>query len=223
MADLRGVLLDVDGTLIDSNDAHASAWVRALQEHGYTVPFESVRRMIGMGGDKLLPAVTGGLDAESDVGKQIGERRREVFLTEYLPRLQPTDGARALLERLRADGLRLVVASSAQEDELQPLLERAGVADLIEARASSDDADRSKPDPDIIHAALQQARLEPNDVVLLGDTPYDIEAAEKADVATVAVRCGGWSTEKLSGAIAVYDDPSDVLKDYDSSVFARPR
>lgn len=223
MADLRGVLLDVDGTLIDSNDAHASAWVRALREHGYTVAFERVRRMIGMGGDKLLPAVTGGLDAESEAGKQIGDRRRQVFLTEFLPTLRPTDGARALLERLRADGLRLVVASSAQEEELQPLLERAGVADLIEARASSDDAGRSKPDPDIIHAALQQARWEPHDVVLLGDTPYDIEAAKNAGVATVAVRCGGWSTDRLRGAVAVYDDPADALARYESSVFARGR
>lgn len=213
---LRGVLLDVDGTLIDSNDAHASAWVEALREHGYEVSFARVRRMIGMGGDKLLPAAAG-IDADSPLGEAINEHRGRIFLERYLPTVRPFPCVRALLERMRADHLSLVVASSAQPEELEPLLARAGVADLIEARATSGDAARSKPDPDIVRAALDRSGLSPQDVVLVGDTPYDIEAASKAQVPTIALRCGGWGDEDLRGAIAVYDDPADLLADYETS------
>jgi phosphoglycolate phosphatase-like HAD superfamily hydrolase len=216
---IRGVLLDVDGTLIDSNAAHAWAWVEALREHGIDLPYERVRRLIGMGGDKLLPEVSG-IEADSPQGEAIGALRRQIFLNRYLPHLQRLPGIPALFERMVADGLRLYVASSAQPEELQPLLERAGALPYIEAAASSGDAERSKPDPDIIHAALERARLPSEEVVLIGDTPYDIEAAARARVATVAVRCGGWSSEALRGAIAVYDDPADLLAHYDESPLA---
>lgn len=218
---LRGVLLDVDGTLIDSNDAHARAWVDALREHGIEVPYERIRPLIGMGGDKLLPAVSG-LSDESPRGKAIGRRRQAIFRGLYLPTLRPMRGARMLLEHLAAEGLRLFVASSAQSEELQPLLQRAGVADLIDGAATSGDAERSKPDPDIIHAALDRAGLSADEVVLIGDTPYDIEAAARSQVGTVALRCGGWSDEPLRGAIAIYDDPADLLARYADSPLARP-
>ena len=210
------MLLDVDGTLIDSNDAHTSAWLEALREHGCTVPFERVRRMIGMGGDKLLPA------ARESTWKASSARRSTraasaFFWDANLPTLRPFPCTRALLERLRGDNFRLVVASSAQSEELEPLLEQAGVADLLAARADADDADRSKPDPDIVHAALVRTGLAPHQAVLIGDTPYDIAAAMKACVATIAVRCGGWRADALQGAIRVYDDPADLLAQYDFS------
>ena len=219
---LEAVLLDVDGTLVDSNDAHAQAWVQVLAEFGHPVLFEQVRRLIGMGGDKLLPAVVA-IPEDSDEGRRISERRREIFLTRYLPTVRPFSHARDLLARMRAEGLRLVVASSAKAEELQPLLRIAGADDLVEAATSSDDAARSKPDPDTVVAALNRAGAAPDAVLMLGDTPYDVEAATSAGVGIVALRCGGWDDEALHGALEVYDDPADLLAHYDTSAFARHR
>src|SRR5215213_8828080 len=156
---LKAALLDVDGTLLDSNDAHAQSWVDTLTESGYDVKYERVRRLIGMGGDHLLPELIR-VSSESDEGKALGARRRKLFVKQYLQTLRPHRGARALLERLRADGLALVVATSAQSDELQGLLRAAGVADLLHAATTASDADKSKPNPDIVAAALERAGVE---------------------------------------------------------------
>src|SRR5262249_30587302 len=133
MRPYQGVILDVDGTLVDSNDAHAHAWVQALAEHGLAVRFEAVRPLIGMGGDTLLPRVAG-MAETSPVGQKVSRRRREVFLERFLPALRPFPGARELLERMRTDGLRLAVASSAKADELEGLLKLCGPDDLVEHR-----------------------------------------------------------------------------------------
>src|SRR5215211_2796560 len=167
MRQVEGVLLDVDGTLIDSNDAHARAWVKALAESGVEVPFERVRRLIGKGGDKLLPEVSG-IDAESDKGKAVSKRRGEIFQAEYLPELKPTPGAKELLARMKKAGLELAVASSSKKDELKDLLKVCGADEVIEASTSSDDAENSKPDPDIVHAALGELGHPKEKVVLLG-------------------------------------------------------
>ena len=213
---LHVILLDIDGTLIDSNDAHARAWVGALAEHGYIVPFVSVRPLIGMGGDKMLPALVG-LDPESGEAERIGASRSELFRRE-LPGLRPTPGARDLLDLLRNEGLELVVATSAQASEVQSILEQAGVADLIATSASSGDAERSKPDPDIIQAALHKAGRSGAHGIMIGDTPYDIQAAARARVGTIALRCGGgWSDEQLGAAIAIYDDPADLHRHFATS------
>jgi phosphoglycolate phosphatase-like HAD superfamily hydrolase len=214
------VILDVDGTLVDSNDAHARAWVEAFAEHGIAVPFEKVRRAIGMGGDKLMPAVAG-VSEDSTVGSKIGSRRSEIFRATYLPRIQPFPHVRHLLERFVESGLELAVASSAKEDELAALLRIAAVSDLIPTRASSDDADRSKPDPDIVEAALARVSAGKARTVMLGDTPYDLEAASRAGIGFVGVECGGWSRADLRGAIDVYASPADLFEKYEQSVFAR--
>jgi len=218
---LHTVLLDIDGTLLDSNDAHARAWVDALAAHGYVVSFAQIRPLIGMGGDKLLPALTG-LDPESGEATRMGDTRGEIFLERELPSLRPTRGARALLEHIKARGLELVVATSAKKDEVGALLEQAGVADLIEAASSADDAERSKPDPDIVQAALRAVRRPASHSVMIGDTPYDVEAATRARVPIIALRCGGgWDDAALAGALAIYDDPADLLAKYGESVLAR--
>jgi HAD superfamily hydrolase (TIGR01509 family) len=216
MATIRGLLLDIDGTLVDSNDAHAHSWVAALAEHGIKVPFEKVRKLIGKGGDKLLPEVSG-IGADAREGKQLTRRHVEIFKERYLPRLRPTPGAPELLRHLREKGLKLVAATSAQEDIVGPLLRICGAADLIKGKTSSDDVSHSKPDPDIVQAALGEASLPPSQVVLLGDTPYDIEAAARSGVGVIALRCGGWGDPDLEGALAVYEDPADLLAHYDSS------
>jgi HAD superfamily hydrolase (TIGR01509 family) len=217
LARLRGVLLDIDGTLLDSNDAHASSWADTFAEFGYDIRFEHVRPLVGMGGDKLVPILTG-LDHESRKGKQLTDRKKALFEHHYLPHLRPTRGAQRLLEHMLAEGLTLVVATSAGGDELRALLERAGVADLIDDATSSGDVESSKPDPDVIGVALGKGRLRADEVVMIGDTPYDIAAAAKAGVPTIALRCGGWWDDlALGGAVAIYDDPAELLASYDDS------
>ena len=217
---VEAVLLDIDGTLLDSNDAHAQAWSDALREAGHEIGSEAVRPLIGMGGDKLLPQLTG-LDAEQGEGKQLVERRKEIFAKEYLPAVRPFPGARELLDRMRADGLRLVVATSASDEELRGLLHALGAEWLLDEATSSSDADRSKPDPDIVHVAIDRAGVSPDQCVMLGDTPYDVKAATQAGVRIIGVRCGGWGDEELSGVVAVYDDPKDLLDQYSSSVIGK--
>ena len=187
-----------------------------MAEHGLAVPFERVRPLIGMGGDKLLPQ-TIGVSKDSEAGRRIDERRGRLFMERYLPQLRALPGARDLLLRMRQDGLRLVIASSASEQEVEQLLKIAGVEDIVRLKTSSGDADQSKPAPDIVQAALEQANLAPDGAVMVGDTPYDIEAARKAGIATIALRSGGWKDEELTGAIAIYDDPADFLAHYDHS------
>lgn len=215
----RAALLDVDGTLIDSNDAHAQAWVDMGREFGYDIPFGRVRRLIGMGGDKVLPELTG-LEEDTEKGTKMKERRGEIFRERYLPTLKPFPGARALLERMRDEGLTIVVATSASKEDMGPLLKQAGIHDLVEEKTSSSDADHSKPDPDIVQAALESAGCRPEEAVMLGDTPYDVTASGRAGVRCVGLECGGWSADELREAVAVYADPSDLLSRYDESPFA---
>ncbi len=221
MSRVRAAILDVDGTLIDSNDAHARAWVEVGPEFGFQVDFAHVRRLIGMGGDKVLPEISGGIEADSEQGERIAERRGEIFRERHLSGLKPFPDARALLERMRDAGLSLVVASSASGEDLKALLKQAGVQDLIEEKTSSSDAAESKPDPDIVEAALESAGCEAGQAVMLGDTPYDVEAARRAGVACVALRCGGWGDADLRDAVAIYDDPADLLARWEESPFVR--
>ena len=213
------VILDVDGTLVDSNDAHARAWVDAFAEHGITVAFDHVRRSIGMGGDKLMPEVSG-IEESSDLGEKIASRRGEIFSSNYLPSIKAFPQVRELLQRLADEGLVLAVASSAKESELGPLLERAGVADLISRKTSSDDAENSKPDPGIVIAAVEQVGCPKDRAIMIGDTPYDVAAARRAGIAIVGFECGGWTREALAGTLAVYRDASHLLAEFDRSPFA---
>jgi len=213
---VRGVLLDIDGTLVDSNDAHARAWVEALKRSGHDVSFEQVRPLIGMGADNLLPRVAG-VKKDSPEGQSISKAWSEIFESEYMPRLKPFPGSAELVRHMRDRGLKLVIATSAEEDMLQPLLRIAGIEGLIEEKTTSADAKNSKPDPDIVGGALRKIGLPAQEVVMLGDMPYDIEAARKLGVGTIALRCGGWNDPDLKGAIAIYDDPADLLAHYDES------
>jgi phosphoglycolate phosphatase-like HAD superfamily hydrolase len=213
----RAVLLDIDGTLIDSNDAHARAWAETGDELGYDIPFEKARPLIGMGGDKVLPRLTG-LHEESDEGRKVLDRRGEIFRARHLQTCRPFPDARELLLRMRDDGIKLVIATSASEDDLRPLLERAGIEDLIHAATHADDAEESKPAPDIVHAALDEAGHPAAACLMIGDTPYDVAAANSAGVRILAVRCGGWGDDDLKGAAAVFEDPTDILAHYDRAI-----
>lgn len=208
--DFEAALFDIDGTLIDSNGAHAHAWTEALHEHDVAVELDSVRRLIGMGGDKLLPAIAN-IREESKEGKAIARRKKAIFQT-LLPGLAATRGAKELVQYLRERGIELVIATSADENELAALLAQAGLADFFPKRTSKDDAAESKPDPDIVEAAIRKTSARPERIVMIGDTPYDIEAATRAGIGAIAVRCGGyWPDRDLAAARAICDDPRALL------------
>jgi HAD superfamily hydrolase (TIGR01509 family) len=219
MARVRAVLFDVDGTLLDSNDAHARSWLDVLRGHGKDVPLDLVRSKIGMGGDKLLMQLAG-IDSESLEGKLLADRRTALFKAYYLPNLGPLPGARQLVERLRLRGFACAVVTSAGGAELADLLREAAVANLFDLLVTSDDVDRSKPDPDLVQAALEKLAVGPREAVLIGDTPYDIASAARAGVSTIALRSGGWKDRDLQGAIAIYDHPADLLSRLNESPLA---
>ena len=212
----KGVLLDIDGTLVDSNDANARCWMEALLAHSLEINYIKLREAVGMGGDNLLPQVAH-LDAESEQGKAISETRSQILKSKYMPDLKAFPQVKELLTRLHDDGVKLVVATSAKPDEAEALLKLTGARELIDEIATMEDAKKSKPNPDILHAALQKSGFSAEEVVMLGDTPYDVEAAQKAGIRSIGVRCGGWTAPDLSGALAVYNDPADLLAHYAES------
>ena len=212
----KGILLDIDGTLVDSNDANARCWMEALQAHGVEVNYIKLREGIGMGGDNFLPKLAN-IKAESEQGKAISETRSQILKSKYMPGLKAFPQVKDLLTRLHDDGYKLVVATSAKPDEAEALLALTGARELIEETATTEDAKNSKPDPDILHAALQKCGLSADEVVMLGDTPYDVEAAQKAGIRSIGVRSGGWTAPDLKGALAVYNDPADLLAQYAQS------
>lgn len=214
---VQAVILDVDGTLALSNDAHAQAWVDAFGEFGYDVPFEKVRPLIGMGGDQVIPKMVPGLTKDEGDGKAISERRKELIINRYGPKVQPAKGARQLIQHMKDAGLRLIIATSATSQELEVLLKAAQVDDLLDQATTSSDAEASKPAPDIVEAALSKLKIEPSQALMLGDTPYDIQSANAAGVGVIAVRCGGFDDASLAGAEAIYDDPADLLAHYADS------
>lgn len=216
---LTAVILDLDGTLVDSNDAHAMAWLEALREAGFKqTSFERIRPLIGLGTDRLLPHAAG-VSAQSTEGRHIVENRARIFSKRYLPGVRPFPNVRQLLERMKRQGLKLVVATSAGPDEALALLWVAGVPDLLDDAVTGSDVARTKPDPDLIELALSQCGCPRESVLMLADTPYDIEAGRRARVSVVALRCGGWADAALAGAVAIYKDPKTLVREYSRSVF----
>lgn len=216
---VKAAILDIDGTLIDSNDAHARAFEQGLRENGFTVPYDEVRKLIGMGGDKLIPKLTG-LDKDDPKFKAIGDRKSEVFSKHELPNLKPFPKAKELVQCIADNGIKIVIASSAKQEELEKFQKLIGIETLVAETSCSDDVDASKPDPDMIQVVLEKAKVSPEEALLIGDTPYDIESAARSGVKTVAVRCGGfWSEEDYNGAVAVYDSPEDLLNRFNESPF----
>ena len=219
---IKAVIFDIDGTLVDSVDLHARAWQEALAHFGKRVEFERVRYQIGKGGDQLMPVFLSEEELE-EFGEELEQYRGELYKRDYLPRVKGFPAVRELFERVRRDGLRIALASSAKGDELQAYKKIARVEDLIEEETSADDAERSKPHPDIFQSAL--ARLgdtSPSEAIVVGDTPYDAEAAGKAGLETVGLLCGGFPEDDLraAGCVRIYRDAADLLARYDSSPLA---
>jgi HAD superfamily hydrolase (TIGR01509 family) len=217
----RAAIFDVDGTLVDSVDLHASAWQEALARFGHDVTFEQARGQIGKGGDQLIPMFLSEAE-QKDHGEEMEEWRGQLFRSKYLPMVRPFSAVPELLRRVHEAGLKVAVASSAKESELRVYLEIAGIETVVDVATSSEDAEQSKPAPDIFEVALRKLGIEGPEAVAVGDAPYDAEAAGKAGIPTIGMLCGGFAeaTLRAAGCIAVYPGPAALLACFGASPLA---
>ncbi len=212
LIEAKAVIFDVDGTLVDTVDAHAESWRRAFSAFGREFGFDEIRQQIGKGGDQLLPVFLSEREVDEE-GDRIEAFRSDFFKREFLANVHGFPAVRELFDRLIDDGKTVALGSSAKGEELAAYKKVARIDGLKLVEVSSDDAERSKPHPDIFHAALDRLSLPAANVIVVGDTPYDAEAAAKAGIRMVAVRCGGFDDASLrqAGAMEVYDDPEHIL------------
>jgi HAD superfamily hydrolase (TIGR01549 family) len=212
---IQAVIFDLDGTVVDSNDLHVEAWREAFREYGKDFPADELHHQIGKGGDKYLPEFLSERELR-EFGKELEQFRADLFKRKYIERVRPFPKVKELFERIRNDGKRIALASSGNETEVEHYVELAALGSLIESRTSKNDVAHSKPDPDVFTSALHLLHLPPQDAVVIGDTPYDVQAAKKIELPTIGLLCGGFSEDELraSGAIAIYRDPADLLESY---------
>lgn len=204
-----GVLFDVDGTLVDTNYLHTLAWSRALVEAGEWAPMNAIHRLVGMGGDNLVPELLGHDCPEA-------EQARPRYYRELISEVRPFPGARGLVERVHRHGLGAVLATSSPADELEHVLEVLPVGDYLDARTTADDIGSSKPDPEVFLTAMAVASLDPGRTLAVGDSVWDVRAARAAGIGCVAVETGGFSRHELSeaGALHVYRDVAEILQQF---------
>jgi HAD superfamily hydrolase (TIGR01509 family) len=212
---VEAALLDVDGTLIDSSYQHTLAWYRAFRQHGIVLPVWRVHRAIGMGGDQLVPALVG-KDADAEKGDDIRDARDSLY-EQLIGEVEPLHGSHELISDLKERGVRVVLASSSPQDELDHYLELLEARELADAWTTKDDVEATKPAPDLVQAALEKAGTE--SAVMVGDTRWDIEAAAKAGVETVCVLTGGWSRQELldAGAVVVFESVDELRERIDET------
>jgi HAD superfamily hydrolase (TIGR01509 family) len=222
MARPEAALFDVDGTLVDTVDLHARAWQEALRKFGKDVSVDDLRRQIGKGGDELMPVFLSREELARD-GEALERFRSEHWRREYMPRVRPLPGAADLVRRAHRAGLRVALASSGKEDEVAHNRRLLGIDDLLHGATTSDDAERSKPHPDIFEAALARVHAAPARAVAVGDSPWDALAARRAGVRTVGLLSGGFPEQDLrdAGCVAIYAGPADLLARFDASPLAR--
>lgn len=216
----RTAVFDVDGTLVDSNYQHALAWFRAFRGVGVTLPVWRIHRALGMGGDQLIAAVAG-----DEVEEQHGDEIREAWVDQYaplLPEVRALEGATELLRAVKDRGLRVVLASSSQPDQMDHYLDLLGARDLADAWTTSQDVEKTKPAPDLVAVAIE--RVDGGAAVMVGDSPWDAVAAGKLDIPTIAVRTGGFSVEELrdAGATTVVDSLVELREQLDDSPLGTP-
>jgi HAD superfamily hydrolase (TIGR01509 family) len=212
-------ILDIDGTLVDTNYQHAIAWYRAFREHDLTLPLWRIHRSIGMGGDQLVSSLAGE-DWDAEHGEDARETEKELY-AELIDEVEPLPDARRLIEVLKERGHSIVLASSAKDDEVEHYLDLLDARELADAWTTSGDVEATKPEPDLIKAALEKGGDDQDGAVLIGDSVYDCEAAERAGVKTLALRTGGFADDELrdAGAVAVYMSIEELLDDLDDSPF----
>jgi HAD superfamily hydrolase (TIGR01549 family) len=220
---IKAVIFDIDGTLVDSNLQHVEAWRESFAHFGKELSADELHAQIGKGGDQLMPVFLSQRELEH-FGKELEALRGEIFTRDYLPNVEPFPKVGELFERLKNDGVQIALASSAKEQEVEHHQKKLGVEGLVDVATSKDDAEHSKPYPDIFETAL--ARLEdvqPDEVIVVGDTPYDVEAASRCGLKTIALLSGGFAEAWLreAGAVAIYMDVADLLAQYAQSPLAR--
>ena len=210
------VLFDVDGTLVDTNWFHTLSWWRALQKSGEDVPMSRIHQLVGMGSDQLLETL---FDEERSELKDLHSDEFEPFMDEIRAFAKAGD----LLREVSRRNAQVVLCTSSKQDHLKPMLAAIDADDAIDEIVNADDVDRSKPAPDVFAAALEKTGLDPQQCIVVGDTRWDVEAAQKAGLKTVCVLTGGNSRPDLNdaGAIAVYEDVAELLADLDNSPIAR--
>ena len=218
---IRGVIFDLDGTLVDSNDLHAEAWQETFRHYGKEFPYEDLRRQIGNGGDQYLPVFLSPGEIQ-EIGPEVEKFRGDLFKRKYLERVKPFPKVRELFETLRDEGKRVALGSSGNGDEVTHYAELAKIGELFESQTTKSDVDHSKPRPDVFLAALNLLGTPADETIVVGDTPYDVQAAKKASLRTIGLRCGGFPEDELRafGAIAIYNDPADLLESYQRSPLA---
>lgn len=218
---IEAVLFDVDGTLVDSNEQHVNAWAFAFREEGHPQELDDIRAQIGKGGDLLVPELLP--DVDDAVRKRISKRHGDHFRDMYLDNVRAFEGAAELIKRIHESGRKVVLASSAKQDELEHYVGLLGVKSLITATTSIDDVETSKPEPDIFGVALEKISVEPSNALVVGDTIYDVDAALRAGIVTVGVTSGPFDERQLKevGAIAVFADVASILRDFDRSPLAQ--
>ncbi len=216
---IKAILFDIDGTLVDSNELHVTAWDQVFREAGYAFDRAVLHEQIGKGGDNYIPALLP--DASEDEQEKLRDSHKQLFTGTYIEKVTAFPGARDLLIRVRDSGRQVMLASSASKEELDAHLRTLEADGIIDETTSADDVEASKPCPDIFEAAVKRAGVEPREAVVVGDTPYDIEAGRSSGVDAVAVRSGGFPDEALSGAVAIYDDVAALLADFESSPLNR--
>ena len=217
------LLFDIDGTLVDSVDLHARAWQEAFEHFGKRLAFGDIRAQIGKGGDQLMKEFLPPQELE-ELGEKLEKYRGDLYKQKYLPQVHAFPGVRELFQAVLQRKIRIALASSAKGDELQRYKEIANIADLVETETSADDAERSKPHPDIFAVALERAGNPPKDrVYVIGDSPWDAIAATRLGVRTIGVLCGGFPEADLrkAGAMAIYRGPADLLERLDQSPIVR--
>jgi HAD superfamily hydrolase (TIGR01509 family) len=213
-------VLDIDGTLVDTNYQHAIAWFRAFRENGIVLPVWRIHRHIGMGGDQLVGALTSE-ETEEELGDRIREQESKCYF-ELIGEVEPMQGSRELIEDLKGRGHKVVLASSAKEDEVDHYLDQLDARELADAWTTSADVEATKPEPDLVHAALERSGGPASEAVMVGDTPWDVKAAARAGVGTIAVRTGGFGAEELrdAGAAAIFDSVQELLERLDETPLA---
>jgi phosphoglycolate phosphatase-like HAD superfamily hydrolase len=215
---IHAVFLDIDGTLVDSNEAHVLAWQQAFDAGGYAIAAERIRKQIGKGADNLIPALIDG--ATSELQQVLETRHGDIFARRYLLQVKAFPGAAALIRTLHGDGVKVLLASSASQNELDHYIKLLGVSELLAGTVCADDVARSKPKGDIFRAALEKVRpIAAPHSLTIGDTPYDVLAAAKCRVSTIGLLSGGFSAAELwdAGALAIYENVADLLRQMDYS------
>ena len=210
-------ILDIDGTLVDTNYHHTVAWFRAFRQHGIVLPMWRIHRHIGMGGDQLVGALTSDR-FEQESGDDVRAAEKTLYM-ELIGEVEPMEGSRELIEEVKRRGHLVVLASSAKQDEVDHYLNLLDARGLADDWTTSADVESTKPAPDLVQAALKRAQTDAGDAVMIGDTPWDIEAARKVDVPTICLVTGGFSAQELrdAGAAAVYESVEELRDDLDSS------